>query len=175
MTCEEFKRALDGRESRAVSLTAGQREHAEACPSCAWALKLEAELLAAPRWAEEVRMSAESRARVLAKAKVGRLFFGQHAARLFEDSAFSALITMIIAGALVYALPGLLKRALPPGAVQAVEPYLDPLIGLAKEVAAAFAPLTAQAWGAGLLAASVFALVFAAVLSVKVLVPRLQS
>jgi len=171
MTCEEFTRDIDEREGRALSLTPQQREHVGSCPSCAFALAVENELVAAPAWAAEVRMSLESRARVLAKAKVGRLFFRQHAARLVEDSAFSALVTMVIAGALVYVLPGLLERSIPSGALDTIKPYLEPFLQFGREVAAAFAPLAAQAWGVGLMAVTLFILVFTAVLSAKVLGP----
>jgi hypothetical protein len=175
MTCEEFRRALDEREPREPSLTEAQREHAERCPACAFALRLEAELVAAPSWAGVTRMSLESRARVLAKAKVSRIFFGQRAARLVEDSAFSAVITMVIAGALVYVLPGLLKRLVPPGALDALKPYLAPFLQLVSDFTSIFAPLANQAWGVGLITATLFMLVFAAILSAKALVPRWQT
>jgi len=175
MKCGEFRRVLDERESREISLTPDQREHVERCAVCAFGLRLEEELLAAPGWAEKARMSFESKALVLAKAKVSRLFFGQRAASLLEDSAFSALITVIIAGALVYVLPGFLKRLLPPGALDAARPYAEPFLQLARDFAGTFAPLAGQAWGVSLLAVTVFLLVFAAVLSAKVLVPRWQT
>ena len=175
MTCGEFRRALDEREPREISLTGNQREHAERCAACAFALQLEGELLRAPTWGETVRMSLESKARVLAKAKVSRIFFGQRAASLLEDSAFSAFTTVVIAGAALYVLPGVLKRLLPPGALSAVRPYAEPFFQFARDFAGAFAPLAGQAWGASLLAVTFFLLVFAAVLSAKVLVPRWQS
>lgn len=168
MTCEEFLKALDGRETRSPALSPEQKQHAGSCKACALAARLEDELACAPYWAGSLRLPEKSRARVLARAKRSTLF-GWPPSRLLEDSAVSSLVMAVIAGAAVYILPGLSKRVLPPRVWDVVLSALAPLLDWGRSVAEAFAPLASQNWGLPLLALALFLLVFAATLSVKVL------
>jgi hypothetical protein len=166
MTCEEFLRALDERETRSLALSAEQKQHAGSCPACALAVQLETELACAPSWAGSLRLPEKSRSRVLARAKRPALF-GWPPSRLLEDSAVSSLVMAVIAGAAVYVVPGLSKRVLPPRVWDAILAALAPVLEWGHWVAEAFAPLASQGWGLPLLALALFLLVFAATLSVK--------
>ena len=168
MTCEEFLRALDERESRAPALSSRQRQHADSCAGCALALRLESELLSAPAWADVPRLPEKSKAKVLSRAKRITLF-GWPAARLVEDSAVSSLVTAVIAGATVYVAPGLLRRVLPPKIWDVVLAFLAPVLEWGRSLAEGFAPLAKQGWGVPLMALALFLLVFAATLSAKAL------
>lgn len=168
MTCEEFLRVLDERESRVPLLSSEQKRHAESCAGCALAVRLESELMSASAWAEAPRLPAKSRARVLARAKRATLF-GWPAARLLEDSALSSLVTAVVAGAAVYVAPGLLRRVVPPKVWEVLLAYLAPVLEWGRSIAEGFAPLSRQGWGIPLMAFALFLLVFAATLSAKAL------
>lgn len=173
MNCHEVQRVLDELEPGAP-VPFECMNHASACPECALALRIEMSLREAPRWAEHPALSVEARARVLAKAKVRGLFWRQ-AAPLLEESAVTAMVLAILAAAALFFVPSLTQGILPEPARRAVLPYLQPVADFMKGFASSLAPLAHQPWSLALLVATLFAVMFAAVVSVRTLVPRLQG
>lgn len=173
MNCHEVQRTLDDLEPGAT-VPIECVDHASACPTCALALRIEMSLREAPRWAERPALSVEARARVLAKAKVRGLFWRQ-AAPLLEESAVTAMVLAILAAAALFFVPSFARGILPESARRAVLPYLQPLAEFMKGFASSLAPLTHQPWSVALLVGTIFAVMFAAVVSVRTLVPRLHA
>ncbi len=163
MTCAEFEDLLDRLEP-GHALGAEARRHAGTCPRCAFALRLESTLVAAPSWMPRERMAAERRAFLLARARTRFWAAPDWSARL-QESALSALVAVVLLGAGVFALPPLLKEVLPPSLYEAAAAAVSPLVG---EVAPLFAPLAATGAGLALLVFCGYALCFAASLGASV-------
>lgn len=164
MTCHEFESLLDRLEPGA-SLPAQARAHAASCPACAFALRLEAELREAPRWAQLSRLSTERRAGVLARARVMAEGMGvSGAGPLLEQSALTATVSFVLLVVLGYGVPPILKGALPPALYASVAEQVSPAL---QSVRALLDPLLQQGWGLALLAAAGFSLCFAAAVSAR--------
>jgi hypothetical protein len=172
MNCQEVLDLLDSLEPGAQPSSACL-EHAASCPRCAFALRLEATLRSAPGWAEKPQLKPESRAKVLAGAAVGRLFWHRSVAML-EESAVTALVLLILAAAGFVLLPGLVKSMLPSSVRTVLAPYLEPLAGPVKALVATFSPLLHEPWGFALIVVTGFMVLLAAVMSALMLKPRTQ-
>jgi hypothetical protein len=172
MNCQEVLDFLDSLEPGAEP-SSECLEHAASCPTCAFALRLEATLRSAPGWSEKLQLKPESRARVLAGAKVGRIFWRRTVAML-EEAAVTAFVLLILAAAGFVLLPGLVKAMLPQSVRAVLAPYLEPLAGPMKNLLATFSPLLHEPWGFALIVATAFVVLLAAVMSTLMLRPRTQ-
>jgi len=173
MNCRECLDLLDGLEPP-LPIPKACRDHAASCLSCALALRLEETLRAAPAWAELPRLSPESRAKVLGRAHVGRIFW-ERAASLLGDAALTALMILLSAVGLWFVLPSLLDSLLPAPVRQAAAGFLQPVSAFLTSLFGGFAPIVHQPLGAAFVGLSVFAVLLAAVLSVRTFSPALRS
>lgn len=167
MNCDDFLQILDERLDGGPPPTEWSG-HAAACPSCAMALRLERTLRAAPRWAENPRLSAQARAIIIRKIGAAPLFWS-HMAAMVEESAVSALAAAGIAAIVIYAGPALWEGAVPEAVHLALLPYLQPVLNGVRTTAATFEPLLRQGWGVALLGFTGFMVLFAAALSTRAL------
>jgi hypothetical protein len=167
MKCEDFLQILDQRLDGNTTPDEWS-DHAAACSRCAFALRLERTLRAAPRWAETARLQPRTRATILRKVETAPLFWG-HMAAIMEESAASALVAAGIVAMVIYAGPALWQGAVPETVRAALLPFLQPLLNGARATAATFEPLVRQGWGVALLGFTGFVVLFAAALSTRVL------
>lgn len=170
MNCEEFLLILDERLNGDPP-PAGWSDHAAACSRCALALRLERTLRAAPRWTERPHLSAQARATVIGQVAAAPLFWRRFET-LAEESAATALAAAGIAAMVIFAGPALWTATVPETVRHALLPYLQPLLAGVRITVASFEPLLRQGWGLALLGFTAFMVLFAAVLSTRVLSPR---
>ncbi len=167
MNCNDFIQILDaGLEGDPPP--AEWSEHAATCPRCALVLRLERTLRSAPRWAENPRLSARSRAAIVSVAGATPMFW-RHVAAMAEEAAVSALVGAGMVAMAIYAGPSLWNGAVPEPVRLAVSPYLQPLFSGLGTVGAAFEPLLHQGWGVALISLTGFVVLFAAALSTRAL------
>jgi hypothetical protein len=169
MNCRECLDLLDGLEPGAP-VPEACREHATSCPACALALRIEESLREAPVWAKQPRLALETRAGLLGRARLGRLFWRQ-ASSLFEEAAATALTLLSAIAGLVILWPKLSVTLMPEPVRRAAAEYLGPAAGYLSGLLSPLAPLIREPWGLALTAAALFSILMAAVLSAKVLVP----
>jgi hypothetical protein len=167
MRCEDFLHILDRQLDGDPSPTEWS-DHAAACPRCAFALRIERTLRAAPRWAENPRLRPQRRAAILRKVETAPLFWG-HLAAMIQESAASALVAACVVAMVIFAGPALWQGAVPETVRVAMLPYLQPLLSGARAVTTTFEPLVRQGWGAALLGFTGFVVLFAAALSTRAL------
>jgi hypothetical protein len=172
MNCRDCLDLLDGLEPGAA-IPDPCRRHAESCPACALALRIEATLRDAPAWAEAPHLSPGTKAGVLSGARVGRLFWRQ-AAALFEDALVTSLVILFVAAGVVFLAPSLVGSLVPEPARQTMSRFMQPLLGSLAEFFRSFGPLLHQPWGIALTTLAVLSVLMAAVLSVRVLGPTLR-
>jgi hypothetical protein len=127
MNCRDCLDLLDGLEPGAA-IPDPCRRHAESCPACALALRIEATLRDAPAWAEAPHLSPGTKAGVLSGARVGRLFWRQ-AAALFEDALVTSLVILFVAAGVVFLAPSLVGSLVPEPARQTMSRFMQPLLG----------------------------------------------
>ncbi len=113
VSCDDYLELLDEAEP-GTPPPAAFVHHAVACPACGEALRLALMLESAPAWAERMRLPVDMRAHVLAKARMGLLFWRDTTSVLIE----SAVTAVVVAGLAV-------GRFLRP-AVRSEEPYARP-------------------------------------------------
>lgn len=172
MNCRDCLDLLDGLEPGSP-IPEACRRHAESCPACALALRIEQTLREAPAWAELPHLSPESRAKVLGGAWTSRLFWRQ-ARALFEDALVTSVTILLVATGLVLLAPSLLKSVVPEPARQTVSRFLQPFVPSLTDLFGSFGPLLHQPWGIALTTLAVLSVLMAAVLSVRVLGPTLR-
>ena len=172
MDCALFLKTLDERGGR-LEISDEMEAHAASCGECAFALKLERELEAAPSWAERPVMAQESRARVLAGLKVA-ILFGRRNLSFLEDSAVTAAVLLAVAIGLFYALPTAFGKLLPAPVRELLAPYLAELAGAVAGLRSIFSPLTQYPLGMLFIAVTAFAVFLAAVMSARVMMPKYQ-
>ena len=172
MNCRECLDLLDGLEPGAT-VPEACREHAASCPACALALRIEGSLREAPEWAKQPRLALETKAGLLGRARVGRLFWRQ-AGGLLEEAAVTALTILAVVAGLVLLWPKLSQTLIPPPARRAAAQYLQPVSAYLAGLLQPLAPLVREPWGLAFTAVALFSILLAAVLSAKVLVPAPQ-
>lgn len=165
MTCPEFDRDLE-RAACGEALSAEAEAHAALCASCAFSLRLETTLREAPRWSLfEPRLSAETRANLLAKARLMTplsSWFG--GGPLLEQSAWNAAAILLALVLGYFGLPLLLHGTLPEPVYGTLVREITPPMKLLEGF---LAPLLKQPWGLFALAAAGFALCFSASLGAR--------
>ena len=171
MTCEEFLNRMDARRGASLPDDSAWLDHGRDCPSCALALMMEQQLLAAPAWAPAPSLSPERRGRVLAEARIRTLYIPSPL-RLFEESAVTALAVTGILVAAVLFFSRSSDRHFPAVVEDWLLPALGPVLKTLHAALSTFAPLAASPSGALFLLATAFAASLAAVLSLRVLTPR---
>jgi len=169
MNCREFLDLLDGRERREPP--EGIRgEHAESCPRCSFALRVERALEEAPSWAGRPVMNLEQRATVLAKARVRNLYWRQSSS-LLQDAAVQSAVILVVLWLALTRLPGLLASNLPEEARESAARWVGPLAEQLDTFTRLFPPLLENPWGMALVLLSAFFITLAAVLCTRVLLP----
>jgi hypothetical protein len=165
MTCEEFLRVLDTRTNGEAPPN-GWVEHARDCQECAFALRLERVMRAAPAWAERPRLSPARRALVLRKASETSYLWSRLLPNL-EESALTALAGAGLVALSFYLAPKIWATSVPEGLRRGIAPYAVPVVEGFRALASPFNPLLQQPWGVGLLGLTGFVVLFAAVLSAR--------
>jgi hypothetical protein len=167
MTCEEFLRVLDTRINGEAP-SSDWVHHAQECPECAFALRLERVMRSAPGWAEKPRLSAARRAKVLNRASETSYLWSRLLPNL-EESALTALAGGGLVALAVFLAPKVWTTSVPEGLRRAIAPYATPVVEGFHALASPFIPLLQQPWGVGLLGLTGFVVLFAAVLSARTL------
>ncbi len=170
MNCREFLTLLDNREERELP-EISRGGHADSCPRCIFAVRVEEVMDSAPSWAPRPVMSLDHRATVLAKARVRILFWRQSSAML-QDAGILSLVILLLVWLGVTRLPGFLSARLPDGFRESASQWLDPLTKPLGEFFHLFSPLVESPWGIPLIAIAGFFIIMAAILSTQALSPQ---
>jgi hypothetical protein len=171
MTCDEFLQILDTRPKSDLPLDAAWAHHANVCPSCALALRIERSLLDAPSWTPEPALSPDRRVRILAEARLSQMYLPSPL-RLLEESAITALAAAAILVTSILFLPEILAGLLPENFKSWVLPSLAPVLDFIGKLSSEFAPLMKHPAGVGVALLMAFAVCLAGVMSLRVLNPH---
>ncbi len=169
MTCDEYLEMLDEAEPGAPPPGAFA-EHAAGCTGCGEALRLALMLESAPAWAERARLPVEMRAQVLAKARMGILFW-RDTTNVLIESAVTAVVVAGLAAAAFFGLPSAFRSLIPAQVREALHSYAAPVLDAAGRLFASFAPLFHSSLGLTLLLGAGFAVLVAAIASTRLLSP----
>ena len=172
MSCDDYLVMLDEAEP-GTPPPAAFVHHAVACPACGEALRLALMLESAPAWAERVRLPVEMRAHVLAKARMGLLFW-RDTTNVLIESAVTAVVVAGLAVAAFFGLPSVFRNLIPAQVRETLHSYAAPVLDAAGRGFATFAPLFHSSLGLALILAAGFAVLVAAIASTRLLLPSWQ-
>jgi hypothetical protein len=173
VSCDDYLKMLDEAEPGTPPPAAFVR-HAADCPGCGEALRLALMLESAPAWAEKARLPVDMRAHVLAKARMGLLFWRDTTSVLVE-SVVTALVVVGLTAAAFFGLPSVLKSLMPAQAREIIQSYAAPVLNAVGGFFGSFSPLLHSSMGLALLLGAGFTVLVAAIASTRLLMPSWQA